>query len=113
MNDNDHLHHAILISLYLEKQSLERLEWPAQSSDFNSIDHFSDYLGKQLDSQISLIGIVHKREEELVRVWSFIPIQMVGNLILRTEKWWQETISVQVGQISYLTLQHTYPFLEH
>ncbi len=39
MDDNARPHRAVVVEEYLEGLSLERMEWPARSTDLNPIKH--------------------------------------------------------------------------
>ncbi|GFX46580.1 transposable element Tcb2 transposase [Trichonephila clavipes] len=44
--DNTRPHKAEVVEGYFEDQGSERIEWSAQSSDMNPIEHLWDYFGK-------------------------------------------------------------------
>ncbi|GFT90420.1 transposable element Tcb2 transposase [Trichonephila clavipes] len=48
MDDNASCHRAMLIDDFLETENIQRMLWPANSPDLNTIEHVWDMLGKQI-----------------------------------------------------------------
>ncbi|GFT33635.1 transposable element Tcb2 transposase [Trichonephila clavipes] len=48
MDDNAPCHRAVLIDDFLETENIQRMSWPENSSDLNSIEHVWDMLGRQI-----------------------------------------------------------------
>ncbi|GFX95488.1 transposable element Tcb2 transposase [Trichonephila clavipes] len=48
MNDNVPCHRAVLIDDFLETENIQRMSWPANFPDLNSIEHVWDMLGRQI-----------------------------------------------------------------
>ena len=39
MDDNPHPHRARLVDQYLDREAIDRMDWPARSPDLNPIEH--------------------------------------------------------------------------
>ncbi|GFX83328.1 transposable element Tcb2 transposase [Trichonephila clavipes] len=48
MDDNAPCHRAVLIDDFLETENIQRMSWPANSSDLNPIEHVWYMLGRQI-----------------------------------------------------------------
>ncbi|GFV07123.1 DDE_3 domain-containing protein [Trichonephila clavipes] len=81
MDDNARPHRAVIVQEYHEGLSLERIEWPARSPDSNLIEHFWDYLGRQVAALSPPPRSLGELEHSLLRVWSSLPISVTDNLI--------------------------------
>ncbi|GFW01598.1 transposable element Tcb2 transposase [Trichonephila clavipes] len=50
MDDNASCHRVVLIDDFLETENIQRMSWPANSPDFNPIEHVWDMLGRQMET---------------------------------------------------------------
>ena len=48
MDDNATAHRARIVTAYLEDQGIERMDWPAKSTDMNPIEHAWDMLQRRV-----------------------------------------------------------------
>ena len=46
-DDNARPHRARIVDVYLQRETIMRMEWPARSPDFNPIEHVWDALGQR------------------------------------------------------------------
>ncbi|GFT22401.1 transposable element Tcb2 transposase [Trichonephila clavipes] len=81
MDDNARPHRIVIVEEYLEGLGLERMEWPARSPDINPIEHFWDYLSRQVAVLSPPPRCLGELEQSLLRVWSSLPISVTNNLI--------------------------------
>ncbi|GBO15981.1 hypothetical protein AVEN_255782-1 [Araneus ventricosus] len=101
MDDNARPHRAVVVEDYLEGHGLERMEWLAQSSDLNQIEHLWDYLVRQVAALSPLPRSLDGLEQGLLRVWSSLPIWVPDNLIGSMESRCLQCIQIRGRHISY------------
>ncbi|GBN97462.1 hypothetical protein AVEN_200081-1 [Araneus ventricosus] len=94
-------HLAVVVEDYLECHSLERMEWPAQSPDLNPIEHLWKYFGRQVTALSSPPRSLDELEQDLLRLWSSLPISVSDNLIDSMESRCCQCIQVRGGHIHY------------
>ncbi|GFX21176.1 transposable element Tcb2 transposase [Trichonephila clavipes] len=80
MDDNARPHRARIVEEYLEDHGLERMEWPARSPDLNLIEHFWDYLGREVAALNPPPRSLHELKQGLLCVWSSLPYSGVRQL---------------------------------
>ena len=91
----------MLVEDFLESQGLERMEWPAQSSDLNPIEHVWKYLASKEAASSTSLRSLHHHEQGLVRAWSSIPTEMSENFISSMGNRCRQCVAVRGGHISY------------
>ncbi|GFU94612.1 transposable element Tcb2 transposase [Trichonephila clavipes] len=101
MDDNARPHRARIVEEYLEDHGLERMEWPAQSSDLNPIEHLWDYLGREVAALNPPPRSLHELKQGLLCVWSSLPIPVSDNLINSIGNRCRQCIQVRGGHIPY------------
>ncbi|GFU79679.1 transposable element Tc3 transposase [Trichonephila clavipes] len=101
MDDNARPHRARIVEEYLEDHGLERMEWPARSPDLNPIEHFWDYLGREVAALNPPRRSLHELKQGLLCVWSSLPIPVSDNLINSMGNRCRQCIQVRGGHIPY------------
>ncbi|GFV81498.1 DDE_3 domain-containing protein [Trichonephila clavipes] len=101
MDDNPRPHRARIVEEYLEDHGLERMEWPARSSDLNPIEHLWDYLGREVAALNPPPRSLHELKQGLLCVWSSLPIPVSDNLINSMGNRCRQCIQVRGGHIPY------------
>ena len=81
MDDNARPHRARVVQDYLERETIERMDWPARSPDINPIEH----MWNELQVRISALQVQPRTIQELgvmlVQEWAAIPVRTVRNLL--------------------------------
>ncbi|GFY32231.1 transposable element Tcb2 transposase [Trichonephila clavipes] len=80
-DDNARPHRARLVENMLQAETIQRMEWPACSSDLNSIEHAWDMLGRRIAARPSPPATVRDLEIALLEEWDSIPQSLIDNLI--------------------------------
>ncbi|KAG0770512.1 hypothetical protein G6F22_017224 [Rhizopus arrhizus] len=68
-HDNDPKHTSKLVKEYLEQQSYNILEWPAQSPDLNPIENMWSLLKRRLNDYETAPKGMNKLYERVTKVW--------------------------------------------
>ncbi|KAG0861696.1 hypothetical protein G6F16_013080 [Rhizopus arrhizus] len=71
-HDNDPKHTSKLVKEYLEQQSYNILEWPAQSPDLNPIENMWSLLKRRLNDYETAPKGMNKLYERVTKVWESI-----------------------------------------
>ncbi|GFX84974.1 transposable element Tcb2 transposase [Trichonephila clavipes] len=66
----------------LEAETIQRMEWPACSSDLNPIEHVWDMLGRRIAARPRPPATVRDLEIALLEEWNSIPQSLIDNLIV-------------------------------
>ncbi|GFV75617.1 transposable element Tcb2 transposase [Trichonephila clavipes] len=80
-DDNARPHRARLVENMLEAETIQRMEWPACSSDLNPIEHVWDMLGRRIAVQPRPPATVRDLKIALLVEWNSIPQSLNDNLI--------------------------------
>jgi len=79
--DNDPKHTSRLASKWFEDNGVEVLEWPAQSSDLNPIEHLWEHLKRQLNKYETEPSGIFELWERVEAEWNQLPVQVCLDLI--------------------------------
>jgi hypothetical protein len=81
MDDNVSPHRARVVQDYLERESIERMDWPARSSDLNQIEHMWNELQTRTSARQLQPRTILELGAMLVKEWAVIPVRTIKNLI--------------------------------
>ncbi|GFW07607.1 transposable element Tcb2 transposase [Trichonephila clavipes] len=70
--DNAPCHRVVLIDDSLETGNIQRMSWPANSPDLNSIEHVWDMLGRQIASLSHPPSSVRELKRALQEAWNHL-----------------------------------------
>ena len=79
--DNDPKHTSRIAQKWFTDNSVEVLDWPAQSPDLNSIEHLWQHLKRQLATYETDPSSIHELWEWVEEQWNKIPAQVCIDLI--------------------------------
>ena len=79
--DNDPKHTSRIAQKWFTDNSVEVLDWPAQSPDLNPIEHLWQHLKQQLATYEADPCSIHELWEHVEVEWNKIPPQICINLI--------------------------------
>ncbi|XP_054713698.1 zinc finger protein 836-like [Uloborus diversus] len=84
MDSNARTHRARIVEEYLNDLGSEQMEWPARSPDLNPIQHFLDYLGRQVAALNRPPRSLHELEQGLLcSLESGMCVKLSKNSMLR------------------------------
>ncbi|GFU49855.1 transposable element Tc3 transposase [Trichonephila clavipes] len=82
MDDNARPHRANIVDECLQSEDITRMDWPAYSANFNSIEHVWDILGRRIPARQSPPTCLPELGRTLLDEWCNIPQDRIDNLIL-------------------------------
>ncbi|GFV44092.1 transposable element Tc3 transposase [Trichonephila clavipes] len=81
MDHNVSCHRVVLIDDFLEAENTQRMSWPANSPDLNSIEHLWDMLGRQIVALSHPPSSVTELKRALQEAWNRLSPQLIHHLI--------------------------------
>ncbi|GFX94941.1 transposable element Tc3 transposase [Trichonephila clavipes] len=82
IDDNAPCHHTVAAEQLLESEDIERMDWPARSSDLNPIEHVWGFLGRRLAARTLPPVTIRELRLALQDEWAVILQQLIDTLIL-------------------------------
>lgn len=81
MDDNARPHRARVTDAYLERETIDRMDWPARSPDLNPIEHAWDMLQHAISARAIQPRTLQELQNALVEEWARIPQYKIRTLI--------------------------------
>lgn len=101
MDDNARPHRALVARQYLEREDIERMDWPARSPDINPLEHVWDILQRRICDR----PVQPLTKEELTRAhieeWAQIPRHAIRKLIRSFNSRCRAVITARGGHTRY------------
>ncbi|GFW24158.1 transposable element Tcb2 transposase [Trichonephila clavipes] len=82
MDDNTPCYRTVAAEQLLEREDIERMDWPARSPDLNPIEHVWDFLGRRLAARTLPPVTIRELRLALEDEWTAMPQQLIDTLIL-------------------------------
>ncbi|KAJ4435227.1 hypothetical protein ANN_23805 [Periplaneta americana] len=80
MDDNARPHRANLVDEYLEGEDIQRMDWPAMSSDLNPIEHAWYALGRRIATRQPPPRTLPALRNALRQEWEQLPAELLNHL---------------------------------
>ncbi|GFU41096.1 DDE_3 domain-containing protein [Trichonephila clavipes] len=88
MDDNARPHRANIVDECLLSEDINRMDWPAYSSDLNPIEHVWDKLDRRIAARQPPPTDLPELRRALLDEWCNIPQDQIDNLILSMPRRW-------------------------
>ena len=99
--DNDPKHTSKKAKKWFKDNSIQVLDWPAQSPDLNPIEHLWEHLKHQLQQYDTPPKGVHELWDRVVEEWNEIPPEVCQRLIESMPRRIQAVIRANGGHTKY------------
>jgi transposase len=101
MDNNARPHRARIVNEYLQQETIERMDWPANSPDLNLIEHAWDILHRRISNRQNQPNSLQELADALVDEWSRIPQIEFQTLIHSFQNRCREVIRARGGHTRY------------
>ncbi|GFV46803.1 transposable element Tcb1 transposase [Trichonephila clavipes] len=101
MDDNAPCHRIVAAEQLLESEDIERMDWPARSSDLNPIEHVWDFLGRCLAACTLPPVTIQELRLALQDEWAAMPQLLIETLILSRGRRCETCLAVRGDHIPY------------
>ncbi|GFW06128.1 transposable element Tcb2 transposase [Trichonephila clavipes] len=101
MDDNAPCHRTVAAEQLLESEDIERMDWPARSSDLNPIEHVWDFLGRRLTARTLPPVTIRELRLALQDEWAAMPQQLIDTLSLSMGRHCETCLAVRGDHIPY------------
>ncbi|GFW38198.1 transposable element Tc3 transposase [Trichonephila clavipes] len=102
MDDNAPCHRTVAAEQLLESEDIERMDWPARSSDLNPIEHLWDFLGRRFSARTLPPVTIRELRLALQDEWAAMPQQLIDTLILSMGRRCETCLAVRGDHIPLL-----------
>ena len=96
-HDSAALHKARSIEAWLGEFGMEEVDWPAQSTDLNPIQHLGNELDGRLRARLSRPTSVSDLTNALLDEWATIPTDALQNLVESLHRTVEAIIATEGG----------------
>lgn len=80
-DDNARPHRARIVDVYLEQETIQRMQWPARSPDLNPIEHVWDALGRRIAALNPPPRTLATLSTALQEQWLALPTDLIDRII--------------------------------
>ncbi|GFU31978.1 transposable element Tcb2 transposase [Trichonephila clavipes] len=101
MDDNAPCHRTVAAEQLLEREDIERMDWPTRSPNLNPIEHVWDFLGRRLAARTLPPVTIWELRLALQDEWAAMPQQLIDTLILSMGRRCETCLAVRGDHISY------------
>ncbi|GFU71648.1 transposable element Tcb2 transposase [Trichonephila clavipes] len=101
MDDNAPCHRTVAAEQLLESEDIERMDWPARSSDLNPIEHVWDFLGRRLAARTLPPVMIQELQLALQDELSAMLQHLIDTLILSMGRRCETCLAVRGDHIPY------------
>ncbi|GFT87958.1 transposable element Tc3 transposase [Trichonephila clavipes] len=101
MDDFAPCHRTVAAEQLLESEDIERMDWPARSTDLNSIEQVWDFLDRRLADRTLPPVTIRALRLELQDEWAAMPQQLIDTLILSMGRRCETCLAVRGDHIPY------------
>ncbi|GFX79724.1 transposable element Tc3 transposase [Trichonephila clavipes] len=91
----------VLIDDFLETENIQRMSWPANSPDLNSIEHVWDMLGRQIAALSRPPSSLTEMKRALQEAWNRLSTQLIHHLIASMVNRFAECLAVRSDHTPY------------
>ena len=101
MDDNARPHRARVVTEYLEREGIDRMNWPARSPDIKPIEHERDILQRWIRARLVQPQTREVLTRALIEEWARIPRPAIRKLIRSFKSRRRAVIDARCGHTRY------------
>ncbi|GFX29458.1 transposable element Tcb2 transposase [Trichonephila clavipes] len=101
MDDNARPHRTLAVEELLEREDINRMDWPAHSPDLNPIEHVWDALERRIAARLHHPENTQQLKQMLIKEWVLLPKEMLHQLVLSMRRRCEATITPQYTTRDY------------
>ncbi|GFV17442.1 transposable element Tcb2 transposase [Trichonephila clavipes] len=99
MDNNAPCNRTVAAEQLLESEDIEPMDWPARSTDLNTIENVWDFLGRRLAARTLPPVTIRKLRLALQDEWAAMPQQLIDTLILSMGRRYETCLAVRGDHI--------------
>ena len=101
LDDNARPHRARIVQEYMDRETIERMEWPAKSPDLNPIENVWGVMKQQLSRRLLPQHTINDLWDMLLEEWNNVPIRTIRQFIPSMSRRIQSCIDANGGYTPY------------